>query len=368
MSPQKLIWALNRLSGFGIQTFKRLQDQTVYFAQLEEIEQLNVLKHFLDPDSFARLGEILAGSDFERELDQCHSKQVQLITILDPSYPKNLLSIYDPPFLLYVKGTLTADDELAIAMVGSRRPSLYGLRMANRFASELTERGITIISGFARGIDGEAHRAALKAQGRTIGVLGCGVDILYPKENRKLYDEISEKGALVSEFPLGTEPETYHFPKRNRIISGLSLGVLVVEAGQKSGSLITASLAAEEGREVYAIPGPIDSNTSQGTNHLIQNGAKLVLSVDDIFVDLKHQMKAILNPTPNRNVSASPDLSEPPLLRLLSKEPLSFDEITDMLGQNPKEIHRELIDLELKGTIRRVFGGKFVRSQELAMT
>lgn len=368
MSHQKFVWALNRLSGFGVQKFKELHRRIPHLQQWEEAELSGVLQNFIGRDAFIELNRILSSSDFEHEIDECQSRQIQLLTILDPDYPKNLFSIYDPPLVLYVKGNLISADEFAVAVVGSRRPSLYGLRMADRFSRELAERGITIVSGFACGIDGEAHKAALRVKGRTLAVLGCGVDVLYPKEHGKLYDEIAEAGALISEFPLGTVPQSFHFPKRNRIISGLALGVLVIEAGQRSGSLITASIAAEEGREVYAVPGPLDSFTSQGTNHLIQSGAKLVTTAEDIFMDLKDQMKAILNCSVSIQKAAPPTDEVNPLLKLLSKQPLSFDEIMVALGENRKGIYSQLIELELKGKIKRVFGGKFSRTQELAIT
>jgi DNA processing protein len=300
---------------------------------------------------------------------------------LDPDYPKNLTSIYDPPPVLYVFGTLVPEDEMAVAIVGSRRPSVYGIKMAARFAAELAERGITIVSGLARGIDGEAHRACLRAKGRTIAVLGSGLDIIYPKEHAELFSEIGANGAVISEFPIGTIPQAFNFPRRNRVISGLSRGILVVEASQKSGSLITASSAAEEGREVYAIPGPIDSMTSSGTNHLIQNGAKLVMHSEEILEDLLPQIRASLESC-QKNQSVIPakagiqksldlrvrgddtsrQIADDPILKLLAKQPLSFDELAIALSREPAQVQSHLIKLELEGAVRRIFGGQYVRS------
>jgi DNA processing protein len=283
-----------------------------------------------------------------------------MLSLLDPDYPKLLASIYDPPLILYVKGTLIPEDQAALAIVGTRHPSAYGIRTAGRFASELAARGLTIVSGLARGIDGEAHRAALRAKGRTIAVLGSGLDVIYPEEHRELFAAISEAGAVVSEFPLGTEPAAFNFPRRNRVISGLSIGALVVEASRRSGSLITASVAAEEGREVYVIPGPIDSLTSQGTNDLIQHGARLVTSPDEIIEDLSPQIRPLVKleqETPADQGEAAQD----PILKWLSKTPLAFDELAVKTAIAPEELHSRLTALELKGSLKRLFGGAYAR-------
>ena len=202
----------------------------------------------------------------------------------------NLLNIYDRPVFFYVLGRLDKED-VPLAIVGSRNASTYGRYTTDRISRELALRGITIVSGMARGIDSCAHRGALAAKGRTIAVLGSGLDVIYPPENKKLFAAISSNGAVISEFPLGTQPLSYNFPARNRIISGLSYGVVVVEAGEKSGSLITAKLAMEQGREVFAIPGTIDSASSRGTNSLIKQGAKLIENIDDILEDILPQLE-----------------------------------------------------------------------------
>jgi len=302
--------------------------------------------------------------------------------------------------ILYVKGTLIPEDEAAVAMVGTRHATAYGLRTARRLASELAERGITVVSGLARGIDGEAHRGALRAGGRTLAVLGCGLDQVYPRDHGRLYEEISEHGALVSEFPLGTEPEPFHFPMRNRIIAGLAMGTVVVEAAHRSGSLITASYSLEEGRGVYAVPGPIDSVTSLGTNQLIQSGAMLISSARDILEDLAPQIRDVMARHWARDGSASgatdgpaakssdtlripsqvegqfqssemqselfeaaahPDACEHPLLKLLANQPLYCDEIAARLNADPAEINQQLTVLELDGSIKRVWGGRYAR-------
>ena len=223
-------------------------------------------------------------------MDALDKMGISVVTCLDELYPHNLLNIYDRPAFFYVLGRLDNED-VPLAIVGSRNASTYGRYTTDRISRELALRGITIVSGMARGIDSCAHRGALAAKGRTIAVLGSGLDVIYPPENKKLFDAISSNGAVISEFPLGTQPLSYNFPARNRIISGLSYGVVVVEAGEKSGSLITAKLAMEQGREVFAIPGAIDSASSRGTNSLIKQGAKLVENIDDILEDILPQLE-----------------------------------------------------------------------------
>ncbi|MBI4394664.1 MAG: DNA-protecting protein DprA [Candidatus Omnitrophica bacterium] len=364
MEIQKTVWILNRLDGFGIQKFKELSEKSGGLNQLSDAEVVAKLESFFGGEGrnfAASFQDILSSGEFEREVEVCAQKGIRIISVLDAEYPKNLASIYDPPLILYVQGTLIPEDEVAVAIVGSRYPSTYGIKTAGRFASELAGKGLTIISGFARGIDGEAHRGALRAKGRTIAVLGCGLDVVYPKEHASLREEMISNGALISEFPLSTLPQAFQFPKRNRIISGLSKGVLVVEAGHKSGSLITARLAAEEGREVYAIPGPIDSLTSSGTNQLICDGAKLAARPEDILEDLAPQIRASVNSFA-LNARANNDDENDPVLRLLANRPLSFDEIVTGLNEDPRNIRSRMTQLELEGTVKRIFGGCYVRA------
>lgn len=363
MTAKKAVWILNRIQGFGVQTFKRLQSELGDVAKLGDPTALDQLRGKSEWGAgFAnRYLELETAGDFEREMDRCAKEGIEILSILDSDYPKNLASVYDPPLVLYVKGTLIPEDNLAVAIVGSRNPSLYGLRTAARFSLELAERGFTVVSGFARGIDGEAHQSALRAKGRTIAVLGCGLDVLYPKEHGQLYEQIAAQGALLSELPLGTPPQSFHFPRRNRLISGLVAGVLVVEAGRRSGSLITARLAAEEGREVYAVPGLIDSPTSAGTNQLIQEGAKLVTGVSDILEDLAPQLQASLASIIGRSVLPQDDAVNDPVLKLLENRSLSFDEIALGLSEHPNRVRSRLTELELQGAVRRMFGGRYAR-------
>ncbi len=223
----------------------------------------------------------------EEEIRLARRHGCEIVTQLDEGYPARLREIHDPPLVIYRKGRWPQPDEAAVAIVGSRRASLYGQQAAERLAYELALRGVTVISGLARGIDAAAHRGALRADGRTVAVLGSGMSRLYPPEHEALAAEVAERGAVLSEYPMGMAPLPHNFPRRNRVISGLSLGVVVVEAADRSGALITADMALEQGREVFAVPGPVDSVTSQGTHGLLKQGARLVTSVEDIMDELR---------------------------------------------------------------------------------
>ena len=276
---------------------------------------------------------------------------VQVLTWEDPDYPRRLRHIYNPPPVLYVKGTLTPQDEWAVAVVGTRRPTAYGREAARVLAAGLARHHVTVVSGLAVGIDAEAHRAALEAGGRTIAVLGSGFRHLYPARHRDLARRITQQGAVISEYPLDVRPEPANFPPRNRIISGLSLGVVVVEAGKTSGALITARFAAEQGREVFAVPGPIFNRPSEGPNRLIQEGAIPVTSVDDILeaLDLtqlaEHQEARLTIPTS--------DL-EDRILACLREAPLHVDEIVRQTHLDASQVMSTLTLMELKGLVRQV--------------
>jgi DNA processing protein len=265
--------------------------------------------------------------------------------------------------VLYVRGQLTHEDEWAVAVVGTRRASAYGKTVTLRLTTDLSANHVTIVSGLARGIDGEAHRAALKAGGRTIAVLGCGLDVIYPPEHRHLAREILENGAIVSEYPLGTRPEASNFPPRNRIISGLSIGVLVIEAGLKSGALITADYAADQGREVFAVPGNLYVRSSVGTNRLIQDGAKLVVGAEDVLEELNLMMVAQQNEV--RAVVPETE-TEALLLQYLSLDPTHVDEISLQAGLPIADVTSNLALMELKGLVRQAGGMNYVLMHEPA--
>ncbi len=300
------------------------------------------------------------------------------ITRDEISYPANLREIPLPPERLWVRGRVEADDTLAVAIVGAREATQYGIGCAERLAADLAARGITIISGLARGIDSAAHRGALRAGGRTIAVLGSGVDVIYPPENRRLALEVAEGGAVVSQFAPGTPPLAGYFPVRNRVIAGLSLGVVVVEAAEKSGSLITAGLAGELGREVMAVPGPLTSLMSRGAHRLIQDGAALVQGWEDVVGQLPLRFRDQVKPVAVPANAGGPDRLAHGLhaeghadreagndeslflLRVIGQEPVGIDQIIERSGLAPGRASAFLMTLEIEGRIRQLEGKRFV--------
>lgn len=305
----------------------------------------------------------------ERELKLAEENNINIITILDRDYPENLKNIYDPPSVLYVKGKLLDCDYNSVAIVGSRRASFYGLSATSRLSSELSDMGITIVSGLARGIDTAAHKGALNVKGRTIAVLGSGLLKSYPPENIDLAQSVSKNGAVISEFSLETPPLARNFPRRNRIISGLSLGVVVVEAARNSGALITADLALQQSREVFAVPGKMDSVTSVGTHSLIKQGAKLISNTEDIIEELAIKIKGF-NETEEegykqnneiKGLTGELDDSARSIYELLSKEPLHIDEIIMSSKMGMPKISAILMHLQLKKMTKELPGKNFVR-------
>lgn len=279
-----------------------------------------------------------------------------IITLADASYPPALLEIADPPSVLYVRGNPDLLHRRGIAVVGSRNATPQGIQTAESFARHLAAQGLCIVSGLALGIDAAAHRGALAAQGETVAVIGTGADRIYPARNKELAIAIAERGAIVSEFPLGTPAVAYNFPRRNRIISGLARGVLVVEAAPESGSLITARLAAEQGREVFAIPGSIHSPVARGCHKLIKQGAKLVETAQDILEELGNFAAA---PMPAAAPSAAPD--ESPILAALGHDPCSLDDLVERTGQSADQLLPELLSLELGGSLAPLPGNRYQR-------
>lgn len=302
-----------------------------------------------------------AGIDPVKEAARLQYAGVNFICYDEPDYPENLLQIFDPPPVIFIRGSVKSLDKLAVAVVGSRKPSPYGLLVAEKFAKDLAVLGITVISGMARGIDTAGHKGALAGGGRTVAVLGCGLDVVYPRENKKLMDRIVDSGAVISEYPLGTPPEPWHFPARNRIISGLSLGTIVVEAAEKSGALITADFALEQGRDVMAVPGNIVSPLSRGPHRLIKQGARLVEGAGDIIDEMGLER---LFPTRKENAGGKVKMSveEEALYNLLSLEPVSLDELIDRTGFPPQKVLAALMYLEIKGLTRKMPGKLYVRA------
>lgn len=363
MTRLEAIIGLNMFCDIGSIRLKKLLD---YFGKPENILKASCEKLMAVSGigkEIARKITSLKEEDIDEELNLAKKYNLKIITIDDADYSENLKNIPDPAIVLYVKGELKPEDKLSLAIVGSRRASFYGLSCAEKFSFELSKAGFTIVSGLARGIDTAAHRGALKAGGRTIAVMGSGFGHIYPDENKKLVEEISRNnGAVISEFPIDAEPLPQNFPRRNRVISGLSLGALVVEAARNSGALITADFALEQGREVFALPGKVDSSTSFGTNGLIKQGAKLISCVEDIIEEFN-----LTNLDQKSDFSAAPagvrNLTEEESIfyELLSDEPVAVDEIIEKTSFSVGKTMEIVFSLQLKKLIQQLPGKQFVR-------
>ncbi len=294
-------------------------------------------------------------------LEDLKNKNAALVTLWDDDYPYRLKNIYDPPLILYYKGTLAPEPENAVAIVGTREPTQYGRSYADRFAAELSKAGFTIVSGLARGIDSIAHRSVIKAGGRTIGVLGCGIDVIYPPENKQLYADMEKDGAIITEYPPGTKPDAVNFPRRNRIISGLSLGTLLIESGVTGGALHTARFSLDQGREIFALPGNIGSRQSEGPNLLIQKGeAKLVTKSEDVITEFS----GLLKTKSDKKHQAPPEdltLFEALIFSKLGDEPVQIDKLSEMTSLSASDCLVNLLTLEFKGLVRQLPGKNFIR-------
>ncbi|GAB4484646.1 MAG: DNA-processing protein DprA [Thermodesulfovibrionales bacterium] len=301
--------------------------------------------------SFSRWPEV------EKSLKTVERKGISVVGLYDDRYPEALREVDDAPTVLFLRGEYRKDDRFGVAVVGSRRNTTYGEAVTRRITSRLAEAGLTIVSGMARGIDTLAHRSALDAGGRTVAVLGAGPDVAYPAENRGLMDEIAASGCVISEFLPGTRPDREHFPRRNRLISGLSLGVLVVEAALNSGSLITASYALEQNKDVFAVPGNITARSSEGANRLLRQGARIVLDADDVLAELAPALKGYLRP--EARLAACLSSAEEAVCRLLSPEPRQIDGIAREASMPVSRLLELLLGLELKGVVRQTEGKKF---------
>lgn len=356
MAEDFFYWmALNLTPGVGSTLFRRLLDRfksprTVFQAparQLLEIEGLG--KRVCDEIRKGPLEKAV-----ERQLQLVKETGTTILTWNDGAYPQPLRTIYDPPPVIYVRGELKEEDDLAVSIVGSRKTSPYGRSITEKVSRELTRHGVTIVSGMARGIDSVAHWGAISEGGRTIAVLGCGVDVIYPRENQTLFRKIIDHGAVLSEFPMGSPPEGGHFPKRNRIISGLSVGVVVVQASERSGSLITAGYALEQGREVFAVPGNVGAEGSRGTHQLIREGAKLVESSEDILEEILPQWRRGSKEVRKAD-DPGKDLPEEEkiLYELLGENPLHIDAIIQESRFEPGKVSSLLLNLELKELIEQ---------------
>ena len=382
MTSREQLILLNTIPDVSAACLRRLFEAFGGLSRLgvaapEELQQVQGVSPILAHRLFEGLRD---EARLVRELSLAARAGVTMLTLEDAGYPDALKTLPDPPLALYVRGELTAADASAVGIVGARRASLYGIRCAEQLGHDLALRGLTVVSGLARGIDAAAHEGALKAPGRTIAVLGNGLSRVYPPEHAPLADRIAEHGAVVSEYPMETAPLSYNFPRRNRIISGLSLGVVVVEAAQRSGALITADCALEQGREVFAVPGPMTAVTSQGTHQLVKQGARLVTSVEDILDELGFS-EPVARPArktaaaeslaagsgfgPERNRRAEPDGLAGPEQRVFGcvreGQPEDIDAIVAKSGLETSEVSSLLLQLELKRLVRQLPGKQFVR-------
>lgn len=351
----------NKVSGIGATRLRALLD---HFGDLELAWQASahdLHNAGLDQRSLENLLHARRELDLDREVERMQRARVQVLTWEDADYPRNLREIYNAPPVLFVRGKIEKLDEWAVAVVGTRQASVYGKEAARMIGTGLAQAGVTVVSGLALGIDTVAHRTCLDAGGRTIAVLGCGVDTVYPPQNAHLAAEIVERGALLSEFALGTRPEARNFPPRNRIISGLTLGTVVVEADLGSGARITADFAAEQGRDVFAVPGNVFARGCRGTNRLIQEGAKLVQSVQDILEELNLTM--VPQQMEMKELIPATDTEER-LLRHISRDPIHIDEVRRRSGLPIAAVSSALAMLELKGLVRQIGPMSYVRTRE----
>jgi DNA processing protein len=355
--------ALARVRGLGPATFKKLAD---FFG--DPTRALSA-----SPETLARIPGVdrpvvdglvrfSAWDDVRKDLERVAALGATIVPYSSDLYPARLKAIADPPPFLYVKGALSSADERAVAIVGTRAASDYGLGLTRDLGRGLAALGFTIVSGMARGIDAAAHEAALDAGGRTIAVLGSGLDVIYPPEHEKLYHRIARQGAVVSEFPLATAPLAFNFPARNRIISGVALGVVVVEATEKSGSLITAAQALEQGREVFAVPGAAGSSRSRGPHKLIRQGAKLVERVEDVIEEIAPQLAghaAAPEKAAPRVLPADLSTEAKNIFELVADAPRHIDEVIEKSGLAAGKASEVLLDLEIRGLVRQLPGKKF---------
>jgi DNA processing protein len=363
MTDERKFWiGFNLVRGIGAVRFKQIQSyfgdlSIAWQAPIEAFQEIGLPKRALKNFSALR-----AEIDLDHLYQSIIESDVTVLTLLDEAYPALLREIDQAPPVIYVKGKLTPADDFAVAMVGTRRVTAYGQQVSRDTSTYLAGHGLTIVSGMARGVDALAHQHALQAGGRTIAVLGCGVDVVYPPEHRKLAEAIAENGAIISDYPMGTQPEGINFPPRNRIISGLSLATIVVEAGERSGALITAEFAVEQGRDVFAVPGNVFSPASRGTNRLIQKGAYAMVSPQDVLdvLDL-----AQVEDFKDARQALPADTTEAKILQVMDYEPIHVDEICHEVNLPVEKVSAALTMMELKGMVQHVGGMRYAAIREM---
>ncbi|MFO7323425.1 MAG: DNA-processing protein DprA [Chloroflexota bacterium] len=353
MSEQKYWVGFSLVPEIGPRRLEQLQQHFGQLANAWRASEAELRQAGLDSVPTGNLIRLRKRLDLDAYLDRLDRLGIRAITRIDSDYPDLLKPLPDAPPVLFVKGTLLPEDARALAIVGTRKATVYGRDVTASFARQLVAQGFTVVSGLAHGIDAVAHQTALDSGGRTIAVLGTGIDVIYPADHRALAGRIVESGALVSEFPLGTRPDRRNFPRRNRLISGMSLGVLIAEAPEKSGALITANIAADQGREVFAVPGSIFSPASAGTNRLIQEGAKLVSSVSDVLEELQIAYQAVETRVTTERIAPA-DGNEALIIQCIGVDPVHIDDVVRRSGLPAATVSGALTLLELKGLVRNV--------------
>ena len=363
MTDSRKYWVgFNLVKGIGAARLRMLQDhfgsvESAWHAPAQALQAAG-----LNPKLVEKFLAVRSGDALDKVWDRIQAVGIDVLTWEDAGYPRRLKEIDQPPPVLYVRGNILEQDDWTVAVVGTRRITAYGRQVSEQIASFLAANGVTVISGLARGVDSAAHKAALEAGGRTIAVLGNGVDIIYPPEHRRLAEAIQRQGALISDYAPGTPPDSANFPPRNRIISGMSLAVVIVEAGDRSGALITADFAAEQGRDVFAVPGGINAPQSIGTNRLIQQGAQPLLHPQEILDILN--LNQVSEQTVARKVIPD-DPTESHLLSVMSQEPIHIDDLRNQTGIPIEIISATLAMMELKGMVRQVGGMNYICVREL---
>lgn len=371
LEQTKYVYFLTKVNKLGNTRIKnilcRLKDSYDFFNcsqnDLRKIEgiDINISRDIMESVSKKKSYDI----EFEIFIRDTEKKKIKVLSILDEEYPENLRKIFDAPVLMYYKGSLDSADKYSLSIVGTRNPTEYGKYTCEKFTEKLSKLGIPVISGFARGIDSIVHNVCLKNNNLTYAVFGCGVEVIYPSENRKLYSELIERGAVISEFPVSSQPEKVNFPKRNRIISGISLGSLIIESGIKGGSLLTAEFAIDQNREVFAVPGYINSKQSEGTNELIKRGqAKLVTEIEDIIDELEIKLKPVLKKDfIKREIKLTEELNdtEKRIYNAVGYEQVHIDRINETTGLSISDCLVNLLSLEFKGLVRQSPGKNFMK-------
>jgi DNA processing protein len=362
MDNRLILIALHEIEGIGWRTILKLMSRLDKLQDIVSLSAEGIAAFDIKPQQAQLIADRLNPEFLAQKLQAYENMQIGILTLFDPEYPSLLKETSQPPWVLYYKGSLAALNQPLLGVVGTRTPTTYGKKVAEEMAVSLSHAGFGIVSGLARGIDSFAHRGALLGNGKTIAVLGCAIDRIYPPENLSLYREIEKEGLIVSEYPIGTSMHPGLFPQRNRILAGLSLGVLVVEAAERSGSLITADLALEESRDVFAIPGPITSPKSRGALSLIKQGSKMVTSATDIIEEYAHLIK-----TTNLNelLPLRPELmltvDECEILRFISNDPITIDDLLEQSQFTFGHLHSVLLSLLMKKVIEQLPGSTYIK-------